>query len=132
MSLVDVCDLDSLSNLKCTCIRCLLTHDQTEQSCLAGTVWTDYTNYTALRQREAQVLEQLLLTECFGETLYIYNLGTETRTVGYKDFKALLTLLLILIEQSVIAIETGFTLGLTGLGSHAHPFELAFQSLAAF
>ncbi len=58
-------------------------------------------------------------------------LVAEARTVGDEDFEAFLALALVFVEQFVIAVETGFAFGLTGLGSHAHPFELALKGLAA-
>ena len=59
------------------------------------------------------------------------NLVSQTRTVRDEDFQLLFLLLHILVQQLVVRVQTSLTLCLTGLGSHAHPFQLAFQRFAA-
>ena len=63
VSLVHISYLDSLADIKRTGVRGLLTHDETEEGGFAGTVRTDDTYYTALRKREREILEKLLLAE---------------------------------------------------------------------
>ena len=64
--------------------------------------------------------------------LGLYHLVAQTRTVGDEYFQFLLFLFHILVQQLVVRVQTGFTLGLTCLGGHAYPLQLTFQRLPAF
>ena len=51
--------------------------------------------------------------------------------IRYEDFEFLLLLLLVFVQQLVVRVQTRLTLRLTRLRSHAHPFQLTLERLAA-
>ena len=131
VSLVHIGYLDGLAHLKRACIGLLLPHDEAEEGGLAGSVGADHAHDAALREREGEVLEELFLAESLRESLHVDYLCAQTGTVGNEDFQTFFLLLLVFVEQTVVAAETCLTLGLTCLGGHAYPFELTLEGLAA-
>ena len=60
------------------------------------------------------------------------DLVAKTWTIGNEDFEFLLLLLLLLVEHSVVGVQTSLSLCLTSLRCHSHPFQLSFECLATF
>ena len=54
------------------------------------------------------------------------RLGTDEKIAAF------FALLLVFVEELVVGVESGFALGLTGLGCHAHPLKFTLEGLAAF
>ena len=131
VSLIDISHFDCLADVERSGVGFFLPHDQTEQRCLAGAVGTDHSDDACRRQCKVKIFEKLFLAEGFGESVCLDHLVAQTGTVGYEYFETLFLLFLIFVEQTVIARQTRFALGLTCFGRHAYPFELAFESLAA-
>ena len=84
------------------------------------------------RQLEVETFEQKFFAESLAQALGLNYFLPQTRTVGDEYLQTFFFLFLVFVEQFVVARQTGFALGLTGLGRHAHPFEFAFERLAAF
>ena len=76
------------------------------------------------------VLEEELVTVGLGYVVELYDLVAQTGTVGDVYLESSLLGLAVLAGQFLVGTQTGLGLGLTGLGSHAHPFQLALQGLA--
>ena len=109
----------------------LQAHYQAEKRGLAGTVRTDDTHNAVGRKHKVEVIEEQLFSVSLLHVLGFDNLVAEARTVGDKDFELFFALLLVLVEQTVVARQTSLALGVTSLGSHTHPFKLALKRLAA-
>ncbi|OPZ47531.1 MAG: hypothetical protein BWY95_01422 [Bacteroidetes bacterium ADurb.BinA104] len=131
MLLVHVCYLYGLTNLEGTPVNLLHSHDKAEQRSLARSVRSYDTHNAVWRQREVQVIKKQLVAVCLSHALGLNHLITQTRTVGNEYLKPLLLGLDILIQQLIVRVESGLTLGLTGLGSHTYPLKLTLQCLAA-
>ena len=131
MLLVHVGHLDGFAHLKLARIGLLQAHNQAEQGGLTGAVWTDNAHDAVRRQHEVEVIEEQFLAKGFGYMLRLNHLVAQARAVGNEDFQLLLLLLHILVEQLVVRVQTGLSFGLTSLGGHAHPLQLALQRLTA-
>ena len=131
MLLVDIDRLDRLTNLKYAAVGLLQSHNQAEKGGLAGAVGADDAHDAVGRQHEVQVVKQQLVAQGFGHMLGLDDLVAQTWTVGDEDFEFLLFLLDRLVQQFVVAVQARLSLGLAGLGGHAHPFQLALQGLLA-
>ena len=131
VALVDISHLHRLADLERTRVGFLLIHYQAEQRGLARAVGTYHAHDAVGGQREFQVFEQQLLAERLLKPLGLNHLVAQARPVGDENLKLLLALLLVLVEQAVVARQTCLTLGLTRLGGHPHPFKLPFEGLAA-
>ena len=101
--LVDVGDLNCLSDFKLTFILLLQSHDEAEESGLARTVGTDHAYDAVGRQHEVEVVEEYAVVVCLGKVMRFDHLVAETRTIGDEDLQFLLPLLLVLVEESVVA-----------------------------
>ncbi len=58
------------------------------------------------------------------------HLVAQSRTIGNKYLELFFTFFLILIQQLLVRIQTGFALCLSRLWSHANPIQLAFERFA--
>ena len=132
MGLVYVGNLHRLAHLERTLVALLLPHNELEEGGLAGSVGTDYPHDAVGRQHKVEVVEEQLVAVGLGHTVSLDHLVAQTGTVGDKDFELLFALLLVLVQQFVVGVQTILTLRLAGLGSHAHPLQLALEGLAAF
>ena len=129
--LVNVCYLDCLAYFKRSCIGFFLSHYKTEKSGFSGSVRTDNADNPVRWEHKVKAVEKFLVGERFGEALGFDHLVAEARPVGYENLELFLALLLVFIEKFIIAVESGFSFGLTGLRSHADPFEFPLESLPA-
>ena len=130
MLLVDIGDLDGLSDGDRARIRSLYTHDQSEESGLSSAVRAYHTNDSGRREGESQMLEKKPVTEAFRHILELDDLIAQTGTVRNVYLKIAFFLLGVSRGQLLIGPETGFLLGLTGLGGHPDPFQLMLKGLA--
>lgn len=127
--LVHISHLDGLSDFKGPGIRFFLTHYQTEQRSLASSIRA-YDTYNAVgRQREIKVFKKLLRAERLGYAVGFDDLVAQTWAVWYEYLQLLLTRLLVLVEQTVVAVETRLALGLTRFRRHTHPLKLTLEGL---
>ena len=121
-----------LSNLKFTTVLLFKTHYELEQGGLSCSVGAYHAYYAVGRKHEVEVGEEGLVAVGLGKVFGFYHLVAEARAVGDEYLQLLLSLLLVFVEEPVVACETGFSLCLTGLGCHSDPFQFAFESLASF
>ena len=84
-----------------------------------------------MRQAEVEVLEQQLVAVGLGNIMRFNNFRSKSVAVGDIDFEFLFLFLHVLVEHLFIRFQTGFALGVTRFRGHAHPFQLAFEGLAA-
>ena len=131
MLLVHITYFHGLADAERTFVGFLRTDDHAEQGCLAGAVRTDHTHNAVRRQHEIQIFEQQTVTKTLCYAFGVNHLVAQTRTVGNKYLQTLLFGFLLFVQHLVVGIQTGFLLGVTGLGSHMYPFQLAFQGFAA-
>ena len=131
MLLIDVRKFHRFTHFKGSGIRLFEFHNEAEECSLTSSVRTNHTNNTVGREHEVEVIEQLLRAKSLGNVLRFYNLVTQTRTIGDKDFEFLFLFLLVFTKELIVRVQTCLTLCLTCLRRHAHPFQFAFQSLAA-
>ena len=131
VALVHIRYLDRLAHFEGAGIGLFQAHYHAEEGRLAGAVGTDDAHDAARRKHEVEVLYQRLLAESLADAVCLDDLVAQSRPVGDEDFELFLALLLLLVEQFVVAVQTRLALCLTCLGRHAHPFQLAFQRLAA-
>ena len=129
--LVHIGYFHSLSYLELAAVGSLQPHDKAEKGGLTCTVGTDDAHNTVRRQHEVEIVEQELVAKRLCHVLGFDDLVAQTGTVGDEDFELFLLLLHILVQQFVVGVQTGLSLCLTGLGSHTHPLQLAFQRLTA-
>ena len=131
VALVNIGYLDSLAYLEGARIGSLQSHNHAEESSLARAVWSDDAHDTTWRKHKVKVLDELFLAKSFADTMCFNDLVAKTWTVGNEYLQLLLTLLLLFVEQLIVAVEASFAFCLTCLRRHANPFKLAFQRLAA-
>ena len=101
--LVHVCYLDGVSNIERTLVGLFQTHDETEQSGLAGAVGTDDAHDAVAGQHEVEVGEQHLVVVSLGNAVGLDHLVAKTGTVGNVNLQFLLALLLVLVQQAIVA-----------------------------
>ena len=63
--------------------------------------------------------------------LSLDNLIAQTRTVRDEYLQLLFFLFLFLVKHRLVRVQSGLTLGMTSLGSHTYPLQLALQRFAA-
>src|SRR5215469_2861956 len=78
--LIHVSDLNGVADLDLAGVRLLLAHDHLEEGGFADTVRADDSDDAALRQAEAEVLDQLAVPEPFGESGDLDDLSPKPRT----------------------------------------------------
>ena len=121
-----------LSYLELATIGRIQPHNKAEKGGFTRSVRTNNAYNTIRRQHEVKVVKQEFVAKSFCYMLSLNNLVAQTGTVGDEDFELLFFLLHVFVQQFVVRVQTGFSLCLTGFGSHTHPLQLAFQRLAAF
>ena len=109
-----------------------MSHNHLEERRLSRSVRTDDTDDAIRRKHEVQIIKEQFVAKGFGHMLRLDDFVSESRSVRNKDFQLSLAFLLVLIEQFLVGVESGFSLRLSGLGCHINPFQLALQRLAAF
>ena len=131
MLLVHIHSFYRFTHLKHTAVGLLKSHNQAEQRRLAGAVGADDAHDAVRRQHEVEVVKQQLVAECFGHMLRLDDLVAQSGTVGDENLEFLFFLLDGLIQQFVVTVQARLAFGLTGLGSHANPFQLTLQRFLA-
>ena len=131
MLLVNVCQFHGFTHFEVTLIHTFQAHDETEECSLTCTVRTNYTYDAVRRKHEVEVVEEQLVAVCLLHTDGFDDLVTQARTVRDEDFELFFLFLHVFVEELVVRVQTSLTLRLTSLWSHAHPFQLAFEGLAA-
>ena len=63
--------------------------------------------------------------------LCLDHLIAQARAVRDEDLQLSLTLLLVLVQEGLVRVQTCLTLGVTGLRRHIDPFQLTLQGLTA-
>ena len=128
--LVNVCQLNSLTNGECTLGRLLQAHNHTEQSSLTSTVRTDNAYDTCRGKVKVKSLIQDAVAKDLLDIVSLDNHIAQAGTVGDEDFELLLLLLNILVKHLIVSRQTSLALGATARRRHTHPLQLALQSLA--
>ena len=132
VALVHVGYLDRLTHFERAGIGLLQAHYHAEEGRLTSAVRSDDAHDAARRQHEVEILDELLLAESLADAVCLDDFVAQARAVGDEYLELFLTLLLLFIEQLVVAVEARLALCLTCLGRHANPLELALQRFAAF
>ena len=128
--LVDIGDLDGLAHLELARGQRLQTHNRLEQRGLTDAVGANHAHDSVARQGERKVVDEHTTVELLVQVMGLQDLVAQTRAdgdanVGPVELLACASLGLHLL----VAGQTGFVLGLTGLGAGAHPFELGLHAL---
>src|ERR1700722_9615744 len=131
-ALVDVGDLDRLSDPDVPGVGLLLTDDHLEQGRLTDAVRADDTDDAVTRQREAQPVEQQPVTEALDQAFGLDHYAAQARARrGLDLFEVELAPRVGLGRHLLVAVQPGLALGLAGAGVGPDPLELVFQALAA-
>src|SRR5690554_657972 len=131
VGLIHIADLNGFTHLKGSLINLLLPHNHTKQRGFSGSVGTNNPNNTVGWQSKLQTFKQQTFAKSLGHIVRLYHFISQTWTVGNKNLQLLFLLFNIFLQETFISSQTGFGLGLTGLRSHAHPFELTLQGQPA-
>ena len=129
--LVDIAESDRLANVELPGIGLFQAHDESEERRLTRSVRTNNAHNAVGRQHKVEVAEEHLLAKSLCHMLRFNHLVAQTRSVGNEYFELLLLLFLLFVEHRLVAVQTGLSLGVARLRSHAHPFQFAFERLAA-
>src|SRR6185503_16466075 len=108
-------------------ISLFLAGQYSEERCLARAVRTDDADDAALRQLEAELLEQQLLAIRLGHTVRFDDKLAEPGTGRDVDLVGLVTRLELARAQLLESLHPRLALGLAGLRVGAHPLELALE-----
>ena len=131
-ALVDVADLDGLTDLQGARIRLLLADDHFEQRGLADTVRADHTDDAGARQVERQSADQHPVVEGLVQIVHLEHQAAQPRTRRDVDLGGIeLTVAFGVGGQFLVAGQAGLVLGLPGFGRRAHPLEFALQDLGS-
>ena len=131
MLLVYVGELHGLTHLKRSIIGVLQSHDHAKERGLSRTVGTYHAHDAVRRQHEVEVAEEHLVAESLLDVLRLDNLVAQTWAIGDEDLQLFFAVFLLLAQHLLVGVETRLTLGLSGLGCHVGPLQLAFQRLAS-
>ena len=131
MGLIDIGDFYGFAHVELSGILLFKPHDEFEKRGFTGAIRTDNAHDAVWRKHEVEVVKEELVAIGFSHMLGFDNLIAESRTVGDENFEFFLAFFLVLVEEAVVGRKTRFTLGLSSLRSHSHPFKFALESLAA-
>ena len=129
--LVDISELYGLPDSEISRCRLLDAHDHAEEGGLSGTVGADDADNACGRQREIEMFVEQAVAVCLRNVVRLDDDIAQTRAVRDEYLELLLFLLHILVHQLVVGRKTCLALGVAARGRHAHPFQLAFEGLAA-
>src|SRR5690606_33448578 len=122
--LVDVADLDRLTDLEVSAVERLEAHDRLEQRGLADAVRADDSDDAVRRQTEAQSVDERTVAEPLLEILRLDHDASESGARGDLNlFEVELPGALGLGSHLFVSGQTRLGLGLTSLGAGAHPLE---------
>src|SRR5690606_12663370 len=76
VALVNITNLDSLTNFKGSLVNSLLTHNHSKEGCFTGSVGTNNTYYTIWWQYEIKVFKEYPISKSFGHTFGLNYLFT--------------------------------------------------------
>src|SRR5699024_11683373 len=85
-ALVNIGDLDGVTDLQITRVDFFLADDRLEQRGFSDTVWTDDPDDTVWWQGEAQVVDQGAIAKAFRNIVCFDDLAPETRSGWDLDF----------------------------------------------
>ena len=129
-ALVDVGDLDGLTDLQVATVEWFETHDRLEQGRLSDTVGANDADDAVAGKREAQPVNEHPVAEALLEVLRVDHLRAKARARGDDDLLEVeLARLLRLRGHLLVASKAGLRLGLPALRIAAHPFELVGEAL---
>ncbi len=129
--LIDVAELHCFADPDCSAVRLLLADDHAEHGGLACTVGTDDADDAALRQAEFDIFIEYVVAECLADALGLDHQIPEPRSGRNIDFQIGGQLVLLLIDQFLIPVETRLALRLPGLRRHTNPFQLMLECFLA-
>ncbi len=129
--LIHVTELDRFADANGPRVRLLLADNHAEHGGLARTVGTDDADDAALRQAELDIFIEDVVAEGLADALGLNHQIPEPRSRRNIDFQIGGQLILLLIDQFLIPVETRLALRLPGLRRHANPFQLVFERFLA-
>ena len=121
MLLVHIGYFYGLSYLELAAVGRIQPHNKAEKSGFTRSIRTNDAYNTIRRQHEIKVVKQEFVAKSFCYMLSFNNLVAQTGAVGDEDFELLFFFLHVFVQQFVVRVQTGFSLCLTGFGSHTHP-----------
>ena len=129
-ALVNVGDVNRVTDLQLTAVQRFQPHDGLEQSGLTHTVRTDNPNDAVPRQGEGEVSDENATVEFFVQVLGVDYLRAEARPDrNYEFLEVELSGLLRLGRHFLVAGKTCLRLGLATLLVAAHPVEFLSEPL---
>ncbi|MPL74131.1 hypothetical protein SDC9_19941 [bioreactor metagenome] len=121
--LVDIGELHRLADGDGAGVGRLLAGDHLEQRRLAGAVRADHTDDRPRRDREREILDQLLVAVMLRDAVELDHLAAKARAVRDDDLRGADPFLLGLVRHLLIGRDTRLRLRLTRLGAGADPLE---------
>src|SRR5216683_2042696 len=129
--LVDIAELDGVTDPKSPAIGRFLPGDHAEERRLAGAVRPDDADDSPGRQPEAQLLDQQLVAEPLPDPLRLDDEIAKPRAGRQYDLRGLGRLLAALRNQLLIGRDPRLALRLARARARPYPFELALQRAPA-
>ena len=129
--LVDKSHLHGLADLDFAGIRLLTARNHLEQGRLARAIGADDADDGTGRNLETQVVDQHTVTKGLGDAHKLDHLLAQAVGHRNEDLVGLIALLVFKVAELLKARQTGFALGLAGLGVLAGPLQLLLQGLGA-
>ena len=131
-ALVDVADLDRLTDPQGARVGFFLADDHLEQGGLADAVRADDADDAGARQIEIEPVDQDAVVESLGELLGLKHHAAQPGSRRDVDLAEVdLAVALGLGRQFLITGQSGLVLGLPSLRGRPHPLQFTFQDLGA-
>src|SRR5688572_8070111 len=129
--LVDVAELDALTDLDGAVVRRVLAGDHAEQGGLTGAVRADDADDAAGRQLEGEIVDEEQVAIAFRQVLGVDHVGAQPLGNGNDDLRGGRAFLARLGDEVLVTLDARLGLGLPRLGRGAHPFLLALDGALA-
>src|SRR5699024_4566080 len=129
--LVNIGQLNGVTNINGTRIWLFQAHNRLEQGSLTNTVGTNDANDAIAWQGKGQILNQSASVKALGQVLSFNNLVAQAWWGRNLDFfKVQLLVLLSFSSHLFVALQTRLVLSLTCLCTRTNPCQLILQALA--
>ncbi len=127
--LIDVSQLNRVSDLQFARIRFILPGDHAEKSCFTSTVGTNDADDSARRQSKRKIVHQNFVIKAFANILGFDDDVAQMRARRNLNFQFLDAFTLLFGQHFFVGSDTGFAFRLPSLGCHADPFEFFRERL---
>ena len=124
-ALIDVTNIDGITDANVTGIWLILASDHLKQSRLTSTVGANNAHNRTWWDFEAQIIDQQLVTIGFTDAFDLQNQVTQAFASRNHDTTSLILLAPGLVHQIIIGLDTRLALGLPPFSTLPNPVQLA-------